>query len=242
MMHLIEALAAHTRPATLKQLAGDTHLHPSTAHRVLAVLVDNRLVDRIEPGTYRLGIRFLELGNLVLSRLNVRQEALPCMQSLHDELNETINLSVRQGDEIIYVERVSSRAPVMRVLQIVGTRAPLHLTAVGKIFLAEDGAEAAAAYAQRTGLARATEGTLADAQALAAELAKVRAQGFAIDREEAEKGVSCIGAGIRDHEGHLIAGLSVCAPTDRLDLGWAPRVHDTAERISRALGYSRPRA
>lgn len=238
MMSLIESLAAHPSPANLKQLAGETHLHPSTAHRILAVMVENRLVDRIEPGTYRLGIRLLDLGNLVQSRLNVRQEALPYMQRLQDELKETVNLSVRQGDEVIYVERVSASGQMMRVVQIVGTRAPLHVTAVGKVFLAEDGVDAVSAYAQRTGLPRSTDHTLIDAAALANELARVRMQGFATDREEAEKGVSCIGAGIRDDEGHLVAGLSVSAPSDRLDPAWSARVRETAERISRAMGYT----
>jgi DNA-binding IclR family transcriptional regulator len=237
MMSLIAALARHPSPANLKQLAAETRLHPSTAHRILAVMVDNRLVDRIEPGTYRLGIRLLELGNLVRLRLNVRQEALPHMQRLHDELRETINLSVRQGDEVIYVERVSSASPMMRVVQNVGTRAPLHVTAVGKVFLAEEGADAAHAYAQRAGLARLTDSTLADPLALDGELAQVRMQGFAMDREEAEKGVCCIGAGIRDDDGRLVAGLSVSAPSDRLDPAWSGRVRDAAEQISRAMGY-----
>ncbi len=238
MMNLLAALARHPGPANLKQLAAETRLHPSTAHRILAVMVDNRVVDRIEPGTYRLGIRLLELGNLVRLRLDVRQEALPHMQRLHEELREPVNLSVRQGDEVVYVERVSSRSPMMRVVQNVGARAPLHVTAVGKVFLAEEGADAGRAYAQRTGLARLTDFTLADPALLDGELAQVRAQGFAVDREEAEKGVSCIGAGIRDDDGQLVAGLSVSAPSDRLDPSWSGRVRETAERISRALGYA----
>ncbi|MCC6533795.1 MAG: IclR family transcriptional regulator [Burkholderiales bacterium] len=241
MMSLIDALVRHPGPANLKQLAVETGLHPSTAHRILAVMVDNRLVDRIEPGTYRLGIRLLELGNLVRFRLNVRQEALPFMQRLHEALHETVNLSVRQGDEVVYVERVDSSAHMMRVVQTVGTRAPLHATAVGKVFLAEDGADAANAYAQRAGLNRLTEHTLADIAVLGSELGQVRLQGYAMDREEAEKGVSCIGAGIRDDDGRLVAGLSVSAPSDRLDPAWAARVRETAEQISRAMGYV-PRA
>jgi DNA-binding IclR family transcriptional regulator len=239
MMSLVAALARHPSPANLKQLAAETRLHPSTAHRILAVMVDNRLVDRIEPGTYRLGIRLLELGNLVRLRLNVRQEALPHMQRLHDALKETVNLSVRQGDEVVYVERVSSASPMMRIVQTVGTRAPLHVTAVGKVFLAEEGSDAAHAYAQRAGLTRLTDSTLADPALLDGELAQVRAQGFAIDREEAEKGVACIGAGIRDDDGRLVAGLSVSAPSDRLDPAWSSRVRETAEHISRAMGYAR---
>jgi len=140
----------------LKQLATETRLHPSTAHRILSVLVANRLVDRIEPGTYRLGIRLLELGNLVKSRLSVRQDALSHMQDLHQELGETINLSIRHDDEVVYIERTSGNNAMMRVVHIIGARAPLHITAVGKIFLAEDGPEKCAEYARRTGLPHGT--------------------------------------------------------------------------------------
>jgi DNA-binding IclR family transcriptional regulator len=237
MMGLLRALSAHPTPANLKQLATETHLHPSTAHRILSVLVANRLVDRIEPGTYRLGIRLLELGNLVKSRLSVRQEALPHMQDLHQELGETVNLSVRHDDEVVYIERTSGNSAMMRVVQIIGARAPLHITAVGKVFLAEDGPEKCAEYARRTGLPRFTDNTLTDIDALLKELEKVRRLGYAFDNEEAEKGVSCIGAGIHNDEGKLVAGLSVSAPSDRLNKGWAAQVRQVAEKISRALGH-----
>jgi DNA-binding IclR family transcriptional regulator len=237
MMNLLGALSRHGSPVNLKQLAAETRLHPSTAHRILAVLVGNRLVDRVEPGMYRLGFRLLELGNLVKSRISVRQEALPHMQDLHQQLGETINLSVRHDDEVVYVERTSGNSSMMRVVQIIGARAPLHITAVGKIFLAEDGPEQCAEYARRTGLPRYTDHTLTDADALTKELEKVRRQGYAFDNEEAEKGVSCIGAGIYNDEGRLVAGLSVSAPSDRLNKAWANQVHQTAENISRAIGY-----
>jgi DNA-binding IclR family transcriptional regulator len=237
MMSLLDALAQHTTPVNLKQLANQTTLHPSTAHRILGVMVDSRLVDRIEPGTYRLGIRLLELGNLVKSRISVRQEALPFMQRLHQDLGETVNLSVRHDDEVVYVERTAPGNSMMRIVQIIGARAPLHITAVGKIFLAQDGVASCADYARRTGLPRYTDNTLSDGESLAREIEAVRAQGFAFDNEEAEKGVSCIGAGIYNDEGRLVAGLSVSAPSDRLKKDWAQQVRQTAESISRAIGF-----
>lgn len=237
MMSLLGALSRHGSPVNLKQLATETRLHPSTAHRILSVMVGSRLVDRTEPGTYRLGIRLLELGSLVKSRISVRQEALPHMQSLQQELGETINLSVRHDDEVVYVERISGNNSMMRVVQIIGARAPLHITAVGKIFLAEDSPGKCAEYARRTGLPRYTDNTLTDADALAKELEKVRRQGYASDNEEAEKGVSCLGAGIHNDEGRLVAGLSVSAPSDRLNKAWATQVRQTAEKISRAIGH-----
>lgn len=237
MMGLLRALSAQSTPANLKQLATETRLHPSTAHRILSVMVANRLVDRIEPGTYRLGIRLLELGNLVKSRFTVRQEALPHMQDLHQELGETVNLSVRHDDEVVYIERTSGSSAMMRVVQIIGARAPLHITAVGKIFLAEDGPEKCAEYARRTGLPRYTDNTLTDLDALSREIEKARHVGYAFDNEEAEKGVSCIGAGIYNDEAKLVAGLSVSAPSDRLNKAWAAQVRQTAENISRAIGH-----
>ena len=237
MMSLLDALAHHTVPVNLKQLASETTLHPSTAHRILGVMVDSRLVDRIEPGTYRLGIRLLELGNLVKSRISIRQEALPFMQMLHQELGETVNLSVRHDDEVVYIERTAAGNSMMRVVQIIGARAPLHITAVGKIFLAQDGVGSCSEYAKRTGLPRYTDNTLTDGDSLGREIETVRTQGYAFDNEEAEKGVSCIGAGIFSDEGRLVAGLSVSAPSDRLRKDWAQQVRQTADRISRAIGF-----
>lgn len=237
MMALLEALAGRPRPASLKQLAADTGLHPSTAHRILGVMVEHRLVDRIEPGTYRLGIRLLELGHVVKARLDLRQEALPHMERLHREVHESVNLSLRQGDEIVYIERVLGGRSMMRIVHLVGDRAPLHITAVGKIFLLEEGPEEVREYARRTGLPARTRNTLSTLPALQQELERVRRQGLAFDNEETELGVRCIGAGIRDDEGRLVAGLSVSAPAARLDRAWAPLVKQAAEDISRALGW-----
>jgi DNA-binding IclR family transcriptional regulator len=239
MMSLLGALSRHATPVNLKQLATETRLHPSTAHRILSVMVDSRLVDRIEPGTYRLGIRLLELGSLVKSRISVRQEALPHMQALHQDLGETVNLSIRNDDEMVYIERTSGNSSMMRVVQIIGARAPLHITAVGKLFLAEDGPDKCSEYARRTGLPRYTDNTYTDPDGLAKELEKIRRQGYAFDNEEAEKGVSCIGAGIYNDDGRLVAGLSVSAPADRLNKAWTAQVTQTAEKISRAIGHSR---
>jgi DNA-binding IclR family transcriptional regulator len=237
MMHLLDALAAEAAPVNLKNLAQATGLHPSTAHRILAVMVDNHVVERVEPGSYRLGIRLLELGNLVKARIDVRHEALPYMRELQQELGETVNLCVRQHDEVVYVERVAGSRTMMRVVHVDGARAPLHITAVGKVFLAADGPDACRDYARRTGLRPYTENTLTTEAMLLKEISEVAKAGYAFDNEEAEKGVACIGAGIRNHEGKLVAGLSVSAPADRLDRRWAKQVRDTAERIARAIGF-----
>ena len=154
MFHLLDVLASQPDPVPLKQLTERTGLHPSTAHRILNDLVIGRFVDRPEAGSYRLGMRLLELGNLVKARLDVRDAALGPMRELHKLTHQPVNLSVRQGDEIVYIERTYSERSGMQVVRAVGGRAPLHLTSVGKLFLAFDDPQRVRAYATRTGPGR----------------------------------------------------------------------------------------
>jgi DNA-binding IclR family transcriptional regulator len=237
MMKLLEVLASNAQPVGLKNLAQASGLHPSTTHRILGALVSDRVIERVDPGRYRLGIRLLELGNLVKARISVREHALPYMRELHAQTGEAVNLSVRRDDEIVYIERTSSGRSLMRVVNIVGARAPLHITAVGKLFLLADGTEGLRGYAQRTHLPQFTRNTLTSVGALEKELERIRRNGYASDNEEAELGVRCIGAGVHDDTGLLVAGLSVSAPAERMKSAWSGLVRETAEKISRAIGH-----
>ncbi|MCU0765309.1 MAG: IclR family transcriptional regulator [Burkholderiaceae bacterium] len=239
MMSLLDALASRTGAVSLKDLALTTGLHPSTAHRILNDMVVGRFVDRGEqPGSYRLGMRLLELGNLVKARLSVREAALDPMRELHHRTGQTVNLSVRQGDEIIYVERAYSERSGMQVVRAIGGRAPLHLTSSGKLFLAVDDPRLVRAYATRTGLAGHTRNSITDLPKLERELSLVRARGYARDNEELEVGVRCIAAAVRDDTGRVVAGLSVSAPAERLNEEWASDLLAAAQQISQQLGYT----
>jgi DNA-binding IclR family transcriptional regulator len=127
MFGLIDVLASRAEAISLKEIAEKTGLHPSTAHRILNDLTLGRYVDRPQAGSYRLGMRLLELGNLVKGRLNVRDAALGPMRELHKLIQQPVNLSVRQGDEIVYIERAYSERSGMQVVRAIGGRAPLHL-------------------------------------------------------------------------------------------------------------------
>lgn len=238
MMKLLDALARYESPASLKQLALETDLHPSTAHRILAAMTSAGFAERTQNGSYRLGIRLLELGNLVKSRLDVRAAALPPMEALHQQLGESVNLGIRQGDEIVYIERTSSGRSTVRAVHLVGARAPLHVTAVGKLYLAEDTPDAVADYARRTGLPGLTTTSLTTLAALKRELERVRHQGVAFDNEEIEPGLRCIAAPVHDDTGLLVAGLSVSAPAERHSPEWAALVRQAADTISASIGYA----
>ena len=234
---LLDTLASQSDPISLKEISERTKLHPSTAHRILNDLAVGRFVDRPQAGSYRLGMRLLELGNLVKARLDVRDAAIGPMRELHELTHQAVNLSVRQGDEIVYIERAYSERSGMQVVRTVGGRAPLHLTSVGKLFLAHDDQARVRAYAVRTGLTGHTRNSITELARLERELAGVRTSGSARDDEELEVGVRCMASGIFDDQGRLIAGLSISAPADRLEETWLERVKATAAQISTSLGY-----
>jgi DNA-binding IclR family transcriptional regulator len=237
MFALIDVLASKEEAISLKEISEKTGLHPSTTHRILNDLAVGRFVDRPEAGSYRLGMRLLELGNLVKGRLNVRDVALLPMRELHKLTQQPVNLSMRQGDVIVYVERAFSERSGMQVVRAIGGRAPLHLTSVGKLFLALDDPSRIRAYATRTGLSGQTRNSITQLPVLERELAKARQNGVARDNEELELGVRCMASGIYDDQGHLVAGLSISAPADRLDETWLPKLQFTTQEISRSLGF-----
>lgn len=231
---LLDALAHYQQPVNLKILSADTHLHPSTAFRILGALIDIGFVERDASGAYQLGRKLAKLATHVKRGLDIHTEAKDIMDTLRDQIDETVNLTVREGDEVIYVERSTAKR-MMRVEQVVGSRAPLHVTAVGKLMLAELGLGFIAAYASRTGLPAYTQHTLTDPEILQHQAFADQANAFALDNEEAELGVGCIGVLVRDSHGLVAGGLSISAPIERRKAAWIPLVQQAARDISERL-------
>lgn len=238
MFALLDVLASRDGAMALKEVSELTGLHPSTTHRILNDLTIGRFVERPEAGSYRLGMRLFELGNAVKARLSVRDAALPPMRELHRLIQQPVNLSLRQGDEIVYIERAFSERSGMQVVRAIGGRAPLHLTSTGKLFLSAEDDSRVRSYATRTGLAGNNRNSLTRLPDLLRALALARESGVARDNEELELGVRCMAAGIYDEQGNLVAGLSISAPADRLDDAWLPKLQATAAEISHALGHT----
>ena len=236
-MRILDVLAGQRDPVTLKELSLATGLHASTTHRILADLAVGRYVERVDSGLYRLGMRLLELGSLVKGRLDVRAASLTPMRELHQKTGQTVNLSLVQGDEIVYIERAWSERSGMQVVRAIGGRAPLHLTSTGKLFLATWDARNVRSYVMRTGLSGTTRNSITQVDQLDRELALVRRHGYSRDNEELELGVRCIAAGVYDDTGTLLAGLSLSAPAERMRDDWIPLLMSTAASISGALGY-----
>lgn len=234
---ILDLLARSPQALMLKDIAENCDLHPSTTHRILADLCLGGFVEHLDNGKYQLGLRLLELGAIVKDRLNIRQVAAPIMQWLHEQTQQTVNLSVRQGDEIVYIERTENARSGMHVLRPIGGRAPLHLTSVGKLYLAAADPRLIDSYVLRTALPGKTVNSLTNLIDLQQDLAFVREYGYARDNEELELGVRCIAAAVYDHSGSLVAGLSISAPADRMQDSWCSLLMQAAASISSSLGY-----
>lgn len=234
---LLDAIANQEEEAvSLKILSAETGLHPSTALRILSSLADIGFVTRNEAGRYSLGSKLRQLGCQVRVAADLRTEAKAVMEWLRDKVGETVNLTVREGDEVVYVDR-STVNKMMKVEQVIGHRAPLHVTAVGKLLLAEDNEQAVRDYATRTGLPRYTPNTFTKLTTLKKEIAASAQQGYALDNEEAEQGVGCLGVLVRDVRGNAVAGLSISAPMERRNDDWIPLLQEAGRRLSERLGY-----
>lgn len=232
---LLDAIAQYENPTSLKILSADTGLHPSTAFRILGALMEAGFVEKSAAGHYMLGKKLVRLAGKVKRSVGLREQARDIMEALRDAIGETVNLTVREGDEVIYIERVISNR-MMRVEQVIGSRAPLHVTAVGKLMLAELGDHFMHAYANRTGLKPYTPHTISTEKDLLNVVHQLKGEGFAYDNEEAEEGVGCIGVLIYDSSKNVVAGLSISAPIERRKEEWVKLVKDAGKKISERLG------
>jgi DNA-binding IclR family transcriptional regulator len=234
---VLEALADGSRELGTNELARRTRLHPSTVSRLLATLVAAGFVEHVpDSGRYRLGLRLLHLGNAVLGGLDLREVARPHLQSLTEETGETATLSAPGEREAVTVDFVQSAASVQSVARLGRPSVP-HATAVGKVLLAFGGVPL-----PRGPLPRYTTRTLTDRGALAAEVERARAHGWARARGEREEDLNAIAAPVRGSRGELAAVLGVQGPAARFDAPAMERalgpLLERAGAVSDALGWN----
>ena len=234
---ILNAFSMETPELGVTELAERVGLHKSTVHRFMVNLDAAGLVERnARTGRYRLGLHIFELGGLVMQQMNLWDEALPFLESLVRDTGETGHLAVLDGGEAIYIERVEARR-ALRVPSAIGRGYPAHATNLGKVLLADLPPERVAEIVAERGLASFTRNTITDPDELNAELERIRERGFAIDDEEYDEGLRCIGAGVRDHSGHVVSALGIGGPVTRVT---PARVDELGELVmAAARGLSR---
>ncbi|NUP68701.1 MAG: IclR family transcriptional regulator [Nonomuraea sp.] len=233
------AVMDHVRDHTglsLTQLAEAVGLSKSTVLRLTAPLVEARLLERDRrTGAYRLGHGTLRLGQAYLATLDLRAVAAEESHRLMSEVRETVHLVVYDHPHVVYIDKVENETNV-RMASRIGSRGPVHATAVGKAILAWQPEETLAGLA----LEPITKHTITDPDRLRAELTHIRRRGYAVDDRENEPEVRCVAAPIFNHNDDAVAAVSVSGLTSRItaarvrELG--PLVAGAASRISRKLG------
>lgn len=223
----------------VSELARRLDLGKSTVHRILLTLTDEGLVSRTAGGRYRLGLGLLELGQVAVASLELREVAHAPLERLRNETGETAHLAVFEPPDVVYLERFESPS-TLRMFSRLGRRNHAHVTSSGKCLLAF-GTAADLDAVLATGLPRVGPRTITDPGLLERVLREVRRRGFAISKDESERGVVSVGAPVFDHDGRCVAAVSVAGPALRMPADGLDRfvglVVRTGRDLSSALGY-----
>lgn len=225
----------------ISDIALKLHLSKSTIYGLVNTLVAHGYLEQNQDTKrYRLGIKLFELGNLVLKRMDLRNEAKPYCEQLVQKHNATVHLAARYEDEVVYVDKVDAPGTVIIYSQT-GKRAPLYCTGVGKAVLAFLDDDTIRRYMDRIEFRKYTESTITRPNELFYELQGIRTLGYAVDNEEIENGLRCIAAPIINHKNLPVGAISVSTsvarmPLDRIEVV-AKDVQNAAYNISQRLGY-----
>jgi DNA-binding IclR family transcriptional regulator len=226
---VLEMLGESETALSLAEVCQRLHLHKSTAHRSLMVLERSALIERTPENRYRLGLKLYELGNRAVEQVDLRTHVHPYFRRLAAQVGETVHLSVLQKTSIVYLDKVEPNRRAC-VSSKTGTLNPVYCTAMGKAMLAFQPPAVIEQIVSRIRFVRYTRKTINSKEALLKALERVRRRGYAIDDQEIEMGVRCVGAPIFDERHQAIAAVSVSGPATRIT---APNMPEIAEHLLR---------
>ena len=238
---ILDAMATRgTDGIPLAEIAKQLRMSKSTTHRYLTTLEKLGAVERNQKDRFHLGLKLIELAGITLSRNDLRAQADAFLNELSAQTQETVHLAVPSGTEVVYIAKADSKQPIQMYSRI-GARVPMYSTALGKAILAHSSSTIVDQVLHGNLVAR-TPNTITSPHTLLTELERVRSQGFAIDDQENEVGVCCVGAPIFDYNAKVIGAISVSGPADRMakerHVKLGPIVADAALQLSRRMGYS----
>lgn len=237
-LRVLELLTARDGAMGVSELASELNVGRSNVHRLLQALVEmGYAVNEGGRGNYRASLKVWELGAQALHKLDFREATAPAMRELLTRSNETVHLSVLNGDEVVYIDKLDSPEPV-RAYSVVGGRAPAYCVATGKVLLAWQDTPPTDLLTVRK-LQVFTPSTIGDTAQLASELARVRQQGYAINRGEWRASVWGIAAPVLIGSGRVVAAMGISGPAARVRARGVRRltslVVEAAQEASRTL-------
>ena len=235
VLDLLEFLSANEQETGITEISKNLHMGLSTVYRILTTLKSRGYVIQNQQTTkYRLGIKLFELGCAVQSTKRLVEVIKPYLRQLSESTNETVNLAILEGKEVIYLAKVESLEVLTTNIKV-GTRLPAHCTALGKVLLAfiSDG-EFDSLYKADEPLSSLTSKSISSLEKLKKDLKKVKEQGYAVDREEYKIGINCIGVPIFSRNG-AIAAISITGPASRFTIDEMEKVKGKLMTISKEI-------
>lgn len=241
-LDLLEQFQGDVDELGVTELSKRLKLHKNNVFRLLATLESRNYIEQNRvTENYRLGLKTLELGQTFIKQMGLLRQSRPVLESLVRECNETTYVAILKESHIVYLDVVETDLTV-RVVPRVGSRLPAYCTAAGKVQLAYMTEEELDHYLPNKELKGYTPSTITDRDVFKAHLKKVAEQGYAIDNEEMDIGVCCVGAPIRDYTRRIIGAVSISGPSmrfskERIDKELIPLVMKAGEDISTKLGF-----
>lgn len=231
---LISILAEKDGRSTLKVLSKISGLHASTVYRIMDSMIQVGWVERNAANEYILGATLIQLGQIARSALSLAEIARPYVRDLREQINETVNLLVRSGDDVVIIDRSLSKKSLIVAFPL-GKRMPLHASASGKLYLSFY-PELLQDYLARVPLKAVTPLTTVQVEKLRRELIKVREEGVAFSREDLELGLTGMAMPIFNGDNEMIGALAISAPAQRFDEKWQLLLTKTTTQISQQVG------
>lgn len=224
----------------ISELAKALAFPKSSTSALVSTMAEQGLLRRTNAGRYKLGWRLVSLSQVLLSTTDFRIEARPVMESLIARFGETVHLATLESGQVIYVDKLQGTRAIQVSVTGVGYQLPAHCSGVGKVILAHHPWEEVQQILASKGMAALTSNTITTPEALKVELARVAAQGYAYDMEEAVEELCCVAAPIRDHRGDVVAAMSLSVPAYRFQQAreqYRLAIVGAAKQISENLGY-----
>jgi IclR family KDG regulon transcriptional repressor len=233
-LFILECFDSENPERGVSEIAQAVGLHKATTHRIVTTLLNYGFLERADDDQrYRPGLKLASLGYQVIERMNVRQEALPYMNQLVEQWNESCDLSIFDQEQAFYVE-VLHGSHALTISAAIGQRLPAHCTASGKVFLAHLHSKEIDNFLSRP-LRVYTPNTITSPDKLRAELQTIRQQGYSYDDEEFEDGIRAIAAPIRNHRSEVIAAMSIPGPINRIIKDRIPDLVDSLLRVTQGV-------
>lgn len=239
-LNILEMIAE--RPMTQKEMEMETGLNRTTISRLLSTLAKRKYIEK-DPsgGRYKIGLKVVELGSVMLNQVELKTEALPYLRELTQNVGRVCHMGILSQGEVVYIEKIEPMTSI-RMFSGIGKRVPVHSTSLGKVLLMDKSEVEILSILKDKGMQKFTENTITDIEDFQEEMKTVKKRGYAFDNGENEPGIYCVAAPIRDYRNKVVAAISTTGRdgsfVDNQESEIIRAVKRTAAEISKKMGYT----